>query len=507
MGTNTKKTILLYAAISMVGSLLCFDSRSQGRVIINEFMPWPNTGCNEFIELMNLGPSNQSIGCYTVLTKNYAITIPAGTVLTPGQIFLMSDVNTITSGCSGRNSANTNVNLNWTNCNGCVSPSPGSPSDLMTDGGSGSDPVFLLNTSLTAIDGVAPNGYVSGSAPLISIAANNGCAARSVDADTYSSSWENIGFGLGKQNSAFRVTNGDCSWDKGTNISPGTTNNTSSTNSQITLSTSSNPGCNVPLSISVAAGSAFNSGFSYSWTLSKSPFTETYQVGTGTYLPSTFSVNSLPSGTYNLLLQPGIGCSDALLSFTVNCPPPPPTPLPIKLIDFSASQNGVNNKFEITIDADAELDQLFLESSSDAKLFSKVANIPFENKKGDQKITFELPSSTDEFFRLVMIDVFGKRLVSEVVNIKNKNYLLDIKVFPNPIQEFISLQHYSRNEDILIACLLSTNGAIIKEENFKLLPGLNNFRMSTSGISKGSYLLSLKKTSGPAMQFNNLIKQ
>jgi len=506
MGRPTNKKISLFFTMIMVGILLCTDGKSQGRVIINEFMPWPSNSCNEFIELMNLGPSNQNIGCYTVLTKNYAITIPAGTVLTPGQIFLMSDVNTITAGCSGRNSANTNVNLNWTNCNGCVSPSPGSPSDLMADGGNGDDPVFLLNTTSTAIDGVAPNGYISGSAPLISIAANNGCAAKSVDADTYSSSWENIGFGLGRQNSAYRVTNGDCSWKKGTNISPGTTNN-STTTSQITLSTSSSPGCNVPLTISVAASSTFNSGFTYSWTLSRSPYTETFQVGTGTYLPNTFSVNNLPTGSYNLLLQPSIGCSDALLSFTVNCPLPPPTPLPIKLINFSASHNGVNNKFEITIDADAELDQLFLESSSNLKLFSKVANIPFENRKGDQKISFELPASADEFFRLVMIDIFGKRLVSEVVKIKNNNQELDIKVFPNPFQEYVSLQYYSRNEDMLIAYFLSINGAIINEKNFKLLPGLNNFNFETKGLTKGTYILSLKKASSPTIQYNNIIKQ
>jgi hypothetical protein len=195
------------------------------------------------------------------------------------------------------------------------------------------------------------------------------------------------------------------------------------------------------------------------------------------------------------------------LSFTVNCPLPPPTPLPIKLINFSASQNGIKNKFDITIDADAELDQLFLESGSNPKLLSKVANIPFENKKGDQKISFELPITADEFFRLVMVDIFGKRIVSEIIKIKNNTQDLDIKVFPNPFQEFISLQHYSRNEDMLIACLLSTNGAIVKEENFKLSRGLNDFKISTAGLIKGSYILSLKKASSPEIQFSNIVKQ
>jgi hypothetical protein len=106
-----------------------------------------------------------------------------------------------------------------------------------------------------------------------------------------------------------------------------------------------------------------------------------------------------------------------------------------------------------------------------------------------------------------MVDIFGKRLISGIVKIKNNNQELDIKVFPYPFQGYIILQHYSRNEDMLIAWLLSKNGAIIKEENFKLLPGLNNLKISTAGISKGNYLLSLKKTGSPYIQYSNIIKQ
>jgi hypothetical protein len=216
---------------------------------------------------------------------------------------------------------------------------------------------------------------------------------------------------------------------------------------------------------------------------------------------SPINLSGLSAGNYEILLDPDVGCNTTV-AFTIGS-----IVLPIQLFNFSGSNIGSNNKFEIIIDADAELDQLILESSSDAKLFTKVANIPFENKKGIQKISFDIPASTNEFFRIVMIDIFGKRLVSEVVKIKNNNQDRSIMVFPNPFQEYITLQHYSRNEDLLIACLLSINGAIIKEENFKLLPGLNNFRISTAGISKGNYLLSLKKTSSPNIQYNNIIKQ
>jgi hypothetical protein len=256
--------------------------------------------------------------------------------------------------------------------------------------------------------------------------------------------------------------------------------------------TISNPSSSTPSSYYPLTYSVINTGNNQSY--AGNPATPTSS--------SPILVSSLPNANYSVTVTPNYGCQTTQnFSIVQSCS------VPIKLINFSGSNTLLNNKFEITIDADAELDQLILESSSDAKLFSKVANIPFENKKGNQKITFDIPSSADEFFRIVMIDIFGKRLVSEVVKIKNKNQELDIKVFPNPFQEYISLQHYSRIEEMLIVCLLSPNGSIIKEESFKLLPGLNNFKMSTAGISKGNYLLSLKKTSSPEIQFNSIIKQ
>ena len=485
--------------------MLCTQMAGQGKVIINEYLPFQGNNCNEFIELYNLGPGTQNIGCYTLLSRNFAITIPANTILNPGQIYLISNTNSLTVNCSGANNANTPVNLNWNNCNSCLtSISPSVPNDIFGDGGSVGDPIILLNTALISIDGFAPNGYTSGTGQTISVPANNGCTSKNLDSDLYGP-FESISQNTGRDNSFFRATDGNCNWEKDAKMTPGFSNKNGFT-AQINLSLNSIIGCNQPFKINIDPSSSLTTGFNYSWTLSQSPYTSTYQVGTGTYLPDEFSINSLPTGDYNLLLTPTSNntntCNDATLSFSISCPT-----VPIKLISFAAASSVSNNKFEITIDADAELKELILESSNNAKSFFKVADIPFENRKGDQKISFELPASADEFFRIVMIDIFGKRLVSEVIKIKNNNQELDIKVFPNPFQEYISLQHYSRNEDILIACLLSTNGAIIKEENFKLLPGLNNFRMNTSGISKGNYLLSLKKTSSPNIQYNNIIKQ
>ena len=69
---------------------LGYESFAQGRVVINEFMPW--SGCNttsEFVELMNFGPGPMDIGCYIVTNGQYSVTIPPNTVINPGKYFVI----------------------------------------------------------------------------------------------------------------------------------------------------------------------------------------------------------------------------------------------------------------------------------------------------------------------------------------------------------------------------------------------------------------------------------
>jgi hypothetical protein len=244
------------------------------------------------------------------------------------------------------------------------------------------------------------------------------------------------------------------------------------------------------------------------------PISYTYQYSATNTFPSgststssdasspVVNVPNLNKGFYQITMNPAFGCPQTI-SFQVSyC-----AVLPIILMSFSGKANGESNEFNIEIDGDNELKKLDLEGIITGNTFIKINTIPFENKKGKQIIKYTVSETQYKFYRLRIESIFGTITYSPIVKIINTSEQPDIRVFPNPFQEFISLQHYSRNEDMLIAYLLSTNGAILKEEIFKLLPGLNNFKMSIPGISKGNYLLSLKKTTSPTIQYNYIIKQ
>jgi hypothetical protein len=110
---KTEGLTILFLFISFFSK----NSFGQGRVVINEFMPW--SGCNttsEFIELMNFGPGPMNIGCYIVTNGTYAVTIPPNTIIQPGQYFVLSGQNTLSQGCGNTDSL-IHVDLNWTSCN------------------------------------------------------------------------------------------------------------------------------------------------------------------------------------------------------------------------------------------------------------------------------------------------------------------------------------------------------------------------------------------------------
>ncbi|MBO9684225.1 MAG: lamin tail domain-containing protein, partial [Flavisolibacter sp.] len=113
------------------------SSFGQGKVLINEFMPWAK--CNttsEFIELMNFGPGPMDIGCYIVTNGTYSVTIPPNTILQKGQYFILSGEDVLAKGCGNEDSL-VRVNLNWTNCNCTNVPIPTTGDGFLKDGGNG----------------------------------------------------------------------------------------------------------------------------------------------------------------------------------------------------------------------------------------------------------------------------------------------------------------------------------------------------------------------------------
>ncbi|MBL7727685.1 MAG: lamin tail domain-containing protein, partial [Dinghuibacter sp.] len=214
--------------ITVVFLFCSLRGNAQGRVVINEYLPWPLNGCgvtSEFVELLNFGPGPINIGCYILTDGDYSITIPPNTILQPGQFYVISGQDVIIQPCDNVDSTIT-AHLNWNTCNCTSAPIPTTGDGFLTDGGSAAEQLVLLDPLLNVVDAVVRKLPAEPSSLITTSSVGGGCTPQTFDLDLMNIDYETIGESDGRGNSMARKTDGDCGWVKDSRQSGNATNNT-----------------------------------------------------------------------------------------------------------------------------------------------------------------------------------------------------------------------------------------------------------------------------------------
>jgi len=322
---NTIRSVLLLLSIGVLPAL----SIGQGRVVINEYMPWPGSSCGttaEFVELLNFGPGPIDVSCYILTDGDYTITLPKGTILQPGAFYVIGGGDTIEVPCANLDST-IRVNLNWNTCECTSSPIPTTGDGFLTDGGSANEQVVLLDPLLKVVDAVARSLPVEPNSTLTSRStAGSGCVDQTFNLNLMNPDYETIGQSAGRGNSFARILDGDCGWVKDPQQSAGATNNrdgeTSSTqynfyyvkatscarDGKVVVTVTAADYTNVfPMSYILAVDSNRNGQFDLN---------DQYLTGTVS-TPNTLTFDSLPPGSYRVTLASVQGCNLHTFPFTI----------------------------------------------------------------------------------------------------------------------------------------------------------------------------------------------
>lgn len=306
-----------------------FSAFSQGRVVINEFMPWTSNTCGgptaEFVELLNFGPGPVNIGCYILTDGDFSITIPPNTIIQPGQFYVISGQNVIPAPCANIN-ATVTADLNWNTCNCTSGAIPTTGDGLFTDGGSANEQVVLLSPTLTVVDAVVRSLPVETSALITTSTLGGQCVPRTFDLDLMSINYETIGESAGRGNSFARKLDGDCGWVKDPQQSAGGTNNTPGETADMDydFAVTNATNCSNNGSVEVIVnGSNASSLFPLNYTLAYDSdddfvfeLTDQYTNGTDA-TPNTLAVSNLTTGHYLLTVGSALGCNLQTFPFTI----------------------------------------------------------------------------------------------------------------------------------------------------------------------------------------------
>jgi hypothetical protein len=479
--------------------LLKSFSFAQGRVVINEYMPWSGCGTtSEFVELLNFGPGPVNIGCYIVTNGQHAVTIPPNTVILPGGFFVLSGQDILPAGCGNKDSA-VQVQLNWNTCNCTDNPIPATGDGFLQDGGSSNEKVVLLDPVLNVIDAVSRNSIPDASTTLTSAALNGGCISKTFNLDSMNITYEALGMSTGKSNSFSRSVDGDCNWIKTPQQSAHATNNTSGNTSSVTYSLSinkandcSNTGGSITINVS---GSNVASYFPMNYTLAYDSnnnntfdLSDQYSYGIDNTSP-TIDINNLPAGKYRITVSSVLGCN--LNSFDFNIAACNST-LPVKLISFRYLKTVDNeHSFYCMLGDVQDLESLILEESTDGGAF-KTASVTksFNGQTGQESYTIKVSATVSKYFRLRILDKDGNSFYSPILNIKSPATFSINHLWPNPAGDKINIELGGELLQSAFYKIYSLNNTVVRSGKVQLNQSSNAFSLTINQLPPGFYQLA-----------------
>lgn len=477
------------------------NTQAQGRVVINEYLPWPVNGCgitSEFVELYNFGPGPVNIGCYILTDGDFSITIPANTFLQPGQFYVIAGQNFISAGCANINN-DVVANLNWNTCNCTSGAIPTTGDGFFTDGGSASEQVVLLSPSLTVVDAVVRTLPVEPSSLITTSAVGGTCSSQSFDLDLMTINYETIGESAGRGNSFARRLDGDCGWLKDTQQSGGETNNTSGDNSDINASMTiiqatscSNNGA-VDILFS-GTGSIFPVSYILGYDADNDQvfeITDTYTTGADS-TGNSVAITGLAPGRYSIVLTPASGCSNKTFNFTIlDCNG---TLLNCSFLAFSAN----NTQLNWTTNFCSEIESFTIESSMNGFDFEVAGTLLVTQQEHTQNFNFTVADNGIVYYRIRINGVNGNIKYSAVVATKkNTNTGILLKAYPNPFKLNTVIAIISTQTKTIAIQVKDITGRTVLTQNASLTQGINNIRMNMAALPAGTYIATVTERQMP----------
>lgn len=480
-------------------SLVCAFSvsRSQGRVVINEFMPWTANTCGastgEFVELLNFGPGPMNIGCYILTDGDYSITIPPNTILQPGEFYVIAGQSVIGYPCANIDSTIT-ADLNWNTCNCTSAPIPTTGDGFFTDGGSASEQVVLLSPTLTVVDAVIRTLPIEPSSLITTSSLGGQCTQRTFDLDMMLINYETIGESAGRGNSFARKLDGDCGWVKDPQQSGNATNNTPSETADINYSfgVTNSSGCSLNGSIGITVnGPNLASIFPLNYTLAFDSdgdnvfeLTDSYSTGS-VAVPNVLNVLGLVPGNYRITVGSALGCNLKTFPFVIfGCGPV----LPVNLVSFAVTKNANGFESRWSIDNAQDLEKVVLEKSTDGMQFQLAAtiNVP-ANSNGRWSSAFPMDGSGNPvYFRLQMVAKSGIRTWSGIVTIP-PDQTPAVRSWPNPVMNELFTEVTLPSKSIIRYTVFNSNNQLVLKGEKMANDGTTVFSISFERLRAGTY--------------------
>lgn len=230
------------------------------------------------------------------------------------------------------------------------------------------------------------------------------------------------------------------------------------------------------------------------------------KIGGSFMLPSNITTvryiiyNDAPGGCGNDLAIDDITFSDCVAAASL-----PVTGL--KLEAYAKSETIAVNWSTAT---EYNTSAYIVEKSADGSNWSVVANEKAagqSNFKTNYAYTDNKAFLGTNYYRIKQVDVDGQYTYSNIVMVKMVKVSAKITVYPNPFISQVNLEMNSTNAEVLVVRILNQQGQMVNQSNWNLHAGNNTTTVGNlSNLSKGIYLVDVKKQNGETVYSTKLVK-
>lgn len=181
------------------------------------------------------------------------------------------------------------------------------------------------------------------------------------------------------------------------------------------------------------------------------------------------------------------GIGDGYASDSIGCL----TVLPIRLVDFYGNKEETRNILHWKVDFAPQVQLFELERSGNGNSFTTIGKV-HGSTNANHLFTYidQAPLPGVNFYRLKIRERNGDISYSPVVVLRNFS-TMQFSVYPNPAKNELMVYCFVQEEQTTTVRLTDINGRRVFQQNIHLKKGVNYFRLNSSRIKIGIYLLQL----------------
>jgi Secretion system C-terminal sorting domain len=168
--------------------------------------------------------------------------------------------------------------------------------------------------------------------------------------------------------------------------------------------------------------------------------------------------------------------------------------LPLDLLSFKAAKSNTSVELKWVSANEVDFSHYNVQKSNDGKIFTPFAKVKATGS-GSYQTLDEKPSAGQNYYRLEMVDIDGKRKYSNIVSVAFDTKGTTMSVYPNPAQgSTLTIDMSVNNDSEFTFTITDIAGRNRLTSQQKAIQGTNQLPLDISSLEKGIYFITTRNT-------------